>query len=156
GATAYTVNVVNGSAPVQNTDLSLTGVTYTSGSFAPGTILTVSGTEQNQGTIVSNPYKVLVVLSQTPYFSSSNDVVLGSIAEQSLEGSSSHPFSTTVTIPANTGPGTYYVLTKVDSGAGTSETNEQNNVFVPATADVSVTLPPPVSPPPASPPTTIG
>ncbi|HEU5323563.1 MAG TPA: CARDB domain-containing protein, partial [Methylomirabilota bacterium] len=55
--------------------------------------------------------------------------LLGSRAVPALAAGASHTGSATVTIPAGTAPGTYYVMAKVDADGVVAETQEGNNTF---------------------------
>jgi subtilase family serine protease len=72
--------------------------------------------------------------SVTAFFLSSNslidagDVPLGTRAVPALAAGLTHSGTTTVTIPADTTSGIWYVLARADSGEAVSETYETNNV----------------------------
>jgi subtilase family serine protease/subtilisin family serine protease len=91
-----------------------------------GLPVTFTDTTKNQGAGTVAP-------STTTYYLSANtlldgaDVVLGSRAVPALGGGVSDTGSVTVTIPAGTATGTYYVFAKADAGDAVSETVETNN-----------------------------
>jgi subtilase family serine protease len=93
-----------------------------------GNSIEVSETTKNQGSGAS-------VESTTSFYLSPNtswdaaDTPIGSRTVPALvPGASSSAPSTTLTIPADTEPGTYYVLAKADGAGAITETSETNNV----------------------------
>ncbi len=96
----------------------------------PGSTITVKDTTKNNGPGAAN-------LSTTKFYWSTNatfdagDSELGSRAIPSLIAGAKSPAtgsaSTSVTIPAGTCSGTYYIIAKADADGVVSETNETNN-----------------------------
>jgi subtilase family serine protease len=128
GAVAETVETNNnGQATVKvGPDLYISAISAT-GTFGAGGQITISETTKNQGASAS-------VASTTTYYLSTNnavdasDPVLGSRSVPALAGGAVSSGTTTVTIPANTATGTYYLLAQADSGGTNAETVETNNV----------------------------
>jgi subtilase family serine protease len=108
-------------------DLSVLGLTAPS-SAAAGQSITVSDTTSNQGGGAAPA-------SVTRYFLSSNwvwdagDTPLGSRDVATLAGGASSAGSATLTIPAGTAPGTWYLIVLADGYATVVEAAENNNVF---------------------------
>jgi subtilase family serine protease/subtilisin family serine protease len=108
-------------------DLSVSGATAPA-SAAAGQSIAVSDTTRNQGAGAAPA-------SVTRYFLSSNwiwdaaDTELGSRDVQALAGGASSAGSATLTIPAGTGAGAWYVIVKADGDAAVVEAAENNNVF---------------------------
>jgi len=92
-----------------------------------GAAITVSATTKNQGSGQA-------AVSTTRYYLSANttvdagDTSLGTSPIASLAPSASVVSSPTLTVPAGTATGTYYVLAQADADALVTETNETNNV----------------------------
>ena len=74
--------------------------------------------------------------STTGYYLSTNvtldaaDVPLGSRAVPALSPGQSDAASASLTVPAGTAPGTYYVIARADAGGAVAELQEFNNVVV--------------------------
>ena len=93
----------------------------------PGGSLTLADTTRNQGPGAA-------AASETRFFWSTNstydaaDVALGSRAVPALAAAaSSGPVSTTLTVPAGAGTGSYYVLAVADGAGAIAESSETNN-----------------------------
>ena len=111
-----------------------------------GSTLSLSSYIYNTGTI-SSPSSTVGYYLSTNSTLDANDVLLSTVAGSSLSAGLSSPRTATVTIPAGTAPGYYYVLFVADPANAVTETNENNNVSnttiqvtVP-TIDLSVTYP---------------
>ena len=106
-------------------DLVITAFTAPANAGA-GLAITVTDTTRNQGAGATAP-------STTTYYLSTNttldagDLVLGSRAVPALAAGVSDTGSVTVTIPAGTATGTYFLFAKADAGDAVSETVETNN-----------------------------
>jgi hypothetical protein len=96
-------------------------------SVPDGQTTTASVTVKNQGTVASGTSNLKYYLSTDNTYSA-GDVLLATDAVAALAGGASAAFNKSVTIPALTTPGTYYVLFYVDADAQVTETNETNNV----------------------------
>jgi subtilase family serine protease len=103
--------------------VSAVGVPATSGANLP---ISITDTTLNQG-------KGPADASVTAYYLSTNttldasDVALGNRSVPQLAAGASSAATTTLTIPANTAGGTYYVIAVADSGNAIAETSETNN-----------------------------
>jgi subtilase family serine protease len=108
-------------------DLAISGASSPS-SAAGGQGITISETTINQGGAAAPP-------SVTRYFLSSNwmwdagDLPLGSRDVGALAGAASSAGSSTLTIPAGTTPGTWYLIVVADGNGAIVEAAENNNVF---------------------------
>jgi trimeric autotransporter adhesin len=91
----------------------------------------------NQGNSVSSSSNVGYYLSTDPAFDAS-DVFLGSTTGSALSAASSGYRTCTLTIPAGTGAGSYYILYFADYNLAITETIESNNV---STVAVTVSSP---------------
>src|SRR5207248_2317109 len=129
-------------------DLIVTAVSAPPATVAASASFAVTDTTQNVGATGSAP------ASSTRYYLSSNtlrdagDILLtGARAVPALVAGASSAGTVTVTIPATTPVGTYFVLACADDTAQVPETNETNNCgasastvqVTPATADLAVT-----------------
>jgi len=107
-----------------------------------GMAITVSDTTKNAGGGSSG------IPTTTSFYLSANatigagDVLLGGRTVASLAPGASSSASTTLTIPAATAAGTYYLIARSDDGAAVPETDETNNtrsVLVRVSPDLLVT-----------------
>jgi len=96
---------------------------------APGVTLTYTDTTKNQGSAPAAGATTRYYLSRDAALDGS-DVVLGSRLVPGLAAGASHTGSATLTIPAGTSSGTYWLLIKADAGDGIAETFETNNVLL--------------------------
>jgi subtilase family serine protease len=107
-------------------DLTVSALTVPSVASA-GAALSITDTIKNQGGGAAGA-------SLTAYYLSSNsliddaDVLLGSRAVPALGAGLTQSGSTSVTIPASTSAGTWYVIARADNGGAVAETTETNNV----------------------------
>ena len=94
---------------------------------APGTSIVLGDTTTNQGG-GDSPASVTAFYLSTSSTLDATDVVLdGSRAVPQLGPGLSSMGSTSVTIPAGTAPGTFYIIAKADGGNAVPETSELNN-----------------------------
>ena len=91
-----------------------------------GSAISVSDTTRNQGG-ASAPASVTNLYLSTDGAVSASDVLLGSRAVPALSGATNSSGSTTVTIPAGTASGGYYILAQADGELAVPETVETNN-----------------------------
>ena len=96
---------------------------------APGVMLTYTDTTKNQGSAPAAGATTRYYLSRDAALDGS-DVVLGSRLVPGLAPGASHTGSATLTIPAETSSGTYWLLIKADAGDAVAETFETNNVLL--------------------------
>ena len=94
---------------------------------AAGSSVTVTETTKNQGAGIA-------AASTTKFYLSTNtawdavDQVIGSRSVPQLTYGVTSSGPTSVTIPAGTTPGTYYILAKADAADAVAESSETNNV----------------------------
>jgi subtilase family serine protease len=103
---------------------SSTGVPTVAGAGFP---LTVTDTVKNQGSGTAGPSTTSFYLS-TNFSLDSTDTFLGSRSVPALGAGLTNAGSTTVTIPAGTELGTYYILVSSDDTNAVPESAETNNV----------------------------
>jgi subtilase family serine protease/subtilisin family serine protease len=108
-----------------------------------GDPIVVSDTTKNQGGTPTPSTTTAFYLSTNATLDAS-DVPLGSRAVNPLNYNVTHGAQTTLTIPASTALGTYYVLAQADSGSVVAELVETNNLKASAAmkvgSDLSVTV----------------
>ena len=129
GAIAETIetnNTIAASIAI-GADLTITSFTAPTDSGA-GLPLTVSDTTKNQGSGTTPATTTSYYLSADASVDSS-DVLLGSRTVAALAAGASDTGSATLTIPAGTASGSYYIIAKADAGGVVSETSESNNAF---------------------------
>jgi subtilase family serine protease len=106
-------------------DLVVTAITVPATSAA-GALVTVSDTTRNQGGGAAEGTTTRYYLSTNMLFDAA-DVPLGGRAVPALNAAQSSSGSTSLSIPAGTAPGTYYIIGKADADSGVPETQESNN-----------------------------
>jgi subtilase family serine protease len=92
-----------------------------------GLPVSVADTTKNQGggsTLVSSTTRFYLSVNATL---GAGDVFLGSRTVGVLGPNASNAGPTTLTIPSNTAPGSYYLIGSADDGAGVPESSETNN-----------------------------
>ena len=94
---------------------------------AAGGTISGSGSLYNQGNTTASSSNVGYYLSTDATLSSS-DLLLGTSNSSTLAGGNYSSLYSTLTVPANTASGTYYVLFVADHLNSVAETNETNNV----------------------------
>ncbi|MBI4651763.1 Ig-like domain-containing protein [Candidatus Desantisbacteria bacterium] len=115
---------------VSKPDLIMTALSTTSTKVAPGSTLIVSNTVKNQGVIASSKFTIGFHLSQDTIYGGSDDVVFATVRSvASLGVGASSASSTTLTIPANTPLGNYYICAFADKDEVITEISEQNNTI---------------------------
>ena len=97
-------------------------------SAAPGVTLTYTDTTRNQGSGPAAGTTTRYYLSLDATLDPS-DVALGSRLVPALAPGTSHTGSSTLTIPAATSSGSYWLLIKADAGDAVAETLETNNIL---------------------------
>jgi subtilase family serine protease len=107
-------------------DLAVTAVTGPAAAEA-GDAITVTDTTTNTGGAAASASTTEYFLSPNTSFSVT-DVRLGERVVPALGTGASHTASVTLTIPAGTAMGTYYVLARADGPNDVIETSETNNV----------------------------
>jgi len=121
-------------------DLVETAVTNPPVAARPGTSFAVTDTARNQGILAAGASTTRYYLS-TDALRSANDVLMtGTRAVPALAPGAISTATTTVTIPAATAPGTYFLLACSDDAKVVAEGDETNNCRASA-ATVTVALP---------------
>ncbi|MBH8568409.1 T9SS type A sorting domain-containing protein [Microvirga sp. STS02] len=118
-------------------DLSVTYPYVTPTSVAAGASVSASCYLNNLGNSAATPANINFYLSTDNVFSA-NDVLVGSQPNSTLYGGGYLSIYSTITVPATTASGTYYVLFVADPTNAVAETNENNNV---ASTTLVVTAP---------------
>ncbi|HSD77737.1 MAG TPA: CARDB domain-containing protein, partial [Solirubrobacteraceae bacterium] len=108
-------------------DLVVSALTVPGGGGAGGSI-TVTDTTTNQGGGAAAPSTTRFYLSSDVYWGA-GDTPIGSRAVPALAAGAASSASTTLTIPANTPAGGYYVIARADADAVVAEAEETNNVI---------------------------
>jgi subtilase family serine protease len=109
-------------------DLGVSSLTLPT-SIRAGSVMSVTDVTLNQGGAGAAP-------STTAYYLSADialgagDVLLGTRAIPALAAGTSDAATLTVTVPASTPPGTYYVIARADAADGVTEALETNNTYV--------------------------
>ncbi len=129
GAVAETIenNNSSGRSILIGPDLTITSLSApTTGGAGQSIVLTDSTRNQGQGT---------TPLSMTQFYLSGNgiwdagDLLIGARSVPSLASGASSVGSTTVTIPAGTTTGLWYIIAKADGEEVVTETSENNNTY---------------------------
>ena len=109
-------------------DLFFTNLTLSPPSLPAGANLTVSDTVKNQGAGIAAASTTRFYLSTNTSLDGSDVALMPARAVPQLADGASSAGSTSVTIPSNTAPGTYYVLAQADADGAVAESAENNNV----------------------------
>lgn len=126
---------VNVTVAIGTSDLVLTSLTTTSTTVAPGSALSGRSTAKNQGTGAAEASVTRFSLSTDAVYGGTNDVALPETrAVAALAAGVSTTSNTTLTVPAGTAPGAYYLCATADSAGTVSETDETNNTRCTTTA----------------------
>ena len=99
----------------------------------PGQILTVSETISNSGLVEAGASTTRFYLSGDQTLDAA-DVLLGSRLVPPIPSAGSNSATTTITIPAATQVGAYYIIAAADAGGALTEASETNNIRVQAMA----------------------
>ena len=132
----FTVTVNAASA----SDLVLTALTTTATAVRAGSTFSVSSTARNQGTASAGSSVVTFRLSPDSAYGTNDIVITATRSISSLAVNASSTGSTTLTAPASTPPGTYFVCAMADGNSTVNESNESNNTWCTAQT-IQVTLP---------------
>jgi subtilase family serine protease len=95
-------------------------------SAGAGAAITVSDTTRNAGAVAAAATTTTYYLSPNWSYEAT-DTLLGSRSVAALAPGASDTGSVTVTIPAGTPAGTWYLIPRADAGAAVAESNEANN-----------------------------
>jgi hypothetical protein len=125
-------------------DLLISSISYTPGTYAPGSVLMVTGTESNYSTVDVNNFYLQARLSKDTTWGNSDDVVVWDFMEtQWLDGGEDSTSTYGVVIPSGTPAGIYYLAVRIDTTNVINESNESNNTWWSATANIVVSPPAP-------------
>jgi subtilisin family serine protease/uncharacterized membrane protein len=108
-------------------DLTISAMTVVS-TAAAGSTVTVSETVANQGAASAGVSTTRFYLSVNVLFDAGDRLLDGSRAVAALPAGSTSAGTTSIVIPADTVPGTYYLFAVADADGGVSEGIESNNV----------------------------
>ena len=109
-------------------DLFFTSLTLSPATLPAGTNVTVSDTVKNQGAGIAAASTTRFYLSTNSSLDGSDLALTPSRAVPPLASGDSSSGSTSVTIPLNISPGTYYVIAQADGDGVVAESAETNNV----------------------------
>jgi subtilase family serine protease len=93
---------------------------------AAGSAITVSDTTRNQGAGTAGASTTRFYLSSNALLDAA-DVALGERAVSALGAGAASAGSTSMTVPAGTVPGSYFVIIRADADGAVAETQEGNN-----------------------------
>src|SRR5207247_6827702 len=94
----------------------------------PGSTIAVTDTTQNFATVPAAASMTFVYFSRDSILDS-GDTLIGNRPVGVLGGGSSSAGSTVVTIPADTTPGTYYLIVLADGGQAVADSSEANSTM---------------------------
>jgi subtilase family serine protease len=109
-------------------DLSFTSLSLSPTIVKAGANLTVSDTVRNQGAGIAAASATRFYLSTNAGLDGSDVALMPSRAVPPLASGASSSGSTSITIPLDTSPGTYYVIAQADGDGAVAESAETNNV----------------------------
>ena len=115
-------------------DLVMSALSTTATAVAPGGTLAVSNTVLNQGAASAGAFVISFILSPDAQYGNAGD--LATTATRSITSLSANRTSaatTTLTVPAATPLGAYYICAMADSGGAIPESTETNNTRCTAT-----------------------
>ncbi|WP_164891191.1 CARDB domain-containing protein [Botryobacter ruber] len=110
----------------QSVDFTVTNLNTSATTVSPGVLINVDAYVVNQGNIASSFSNMGYYLSANTTLDAS-DVFIGSSSGNSIGAGSYRYFSSSVSIPANTVPGSYYLIFAADYLNQVAESNETNN-----------------------------
>lgn len=114
------------------------------GALEPGASFGVSGTLKNLGAVATSAsVRVAYYLSSDAALDAGDRLISGgATAGGGLPFNGSVPISSTLTVPGDVQPGTYYVLAQVDADGALAESDEANNIAVSEAFDVGAVMEP--------------
>jgi hypothetical protein len=136
GSTAYWSFATTAPLP----DLTVSSLNNPPGSVTVGASFTVTDTTANQGSSTASASTTRYRLSPDSTITTADLLLSGTRSVPSLPASGTSSGSVTVTVPAGTTPGTYYLGACADDLGAVTEASETNNCHASATT-VSVTSP---------------
>jgi subtilase family serine protease len=96
---------------------------------APASSITVTDTTANQGAGQADGSQTRFYLSTNAIFDAGDTLLSGVRTIAPLAGGASSAGTSTVTLPADVGPGTYYLIARADADQAVAETTETNNTI---------------------------
>jgi subtilase family serine protease len=108
--------------------LVVTVVTLAATTVVVGTPVNVTDTVLNQGADTASASATRFYLSKNIVVDAGDIPLAAARAVPAILGGASHSGTTSVTIPDNTPPGSYYLLSHADGNNSVSESLETNNV----------------------------
>ncbi len=108
-------------------DLTMTALTFTPAKVVRGKSVTVTSVTENRGNGVAGASVTRYYLSANKKKNNKDILLINSSAVQVLNAAASSFLTTSVTIPANTRTGSYYMIACADDTKQVSESNENNN-----------------------------
>ncbi len=135
---AVTAAVTVGQLP----DLIMTAVSTTTTTIVPNGSISLTNTVKNQGGLSASSFTIAFHLSANATYGDADDIVLTAtrtVTSLTIGGISAA--STTLTIPATTPVGSYFVCGMVDNGNVINEGSYENNNVLCATASIVVAKP---------------
>jgi subtilase family serine protease len=109
-------------------DLTMTAVSTTATAVPPGKTFTLSNTVKNQGGSKAGPFTIAFHLSLDATYGGTDDIAMTATRSlTSLAIGASSTATTTLTVPATTPLGPYYVCAMADSGGTVNEGPNENN-----------------------------
>jgi subtilase family serine protease len=109
-------------------DLSITMAAPVAVSALPGATITATAMVKNQGSAAVSAGNISYYLSANNTYEAV-DVLTGNSAGTTLAAGAEAQLSVTLTIPAETAPGQYYLLAIADPAGSITESDETNNVY---------------------------
>jgi len=123
-------------------DLTIENISYTSGTYEAGDLITISGMQRNNGTAdvpAGSAYLIALCLSQNQTWGDADDIEIYSAVENlSLGVNQSRTGNWSAEIPENALPGSYFVAGRIDNSTSIDELNEGNNLWWSNTADITI------------------
>ena len=123
--TSEAENTTMRTVTINGPDLIVSALAVPAGS-APGGNISVSETTRNQGTLTVGTTTTQFFLSTDPVWDG-GDVPLGARSVPSLDPGTAHTKITSLTIPAGTASGPYFIIARADTSGSIAELSETNN-----------------------------
>jgi uncharacterized repeat protein (TIGR02543 family) len=122
-------------------DLIITNVSYTAGTYQPGDLFSVTGTEKNQGSVFAPPtFYGQAVLAPSKIWGSPSNILIGQFVEDEGLGAG-EPYTSTYSTNLPNRPGSYYLGIMIDIGSNVVESIEDNNIWWSASPDIVIQSP---------------
>jgi uncharacterized delta-60 repeat protein len=147
-ANNITLTTVSAPPPAGSTDLTISSINDTHGTYFPGNVLVASVAENAAGPGPAGPFSVAMVLSQDTIFGDSDDIPLQTVQSPGFTGAGNATANFQATIPSNAPAGSYHLIADINSTNSVAETSSANNLFVTPATDIAI-APAPVVPIPS-------